>query len=573
MAKDEAWLADVKERYRESCDAWNHIYTAARDDLRFIYDVSGGQWPESMRLEREAAGRPVLTVNKLQKTLRRIRGDHMMNRSRMTVLPVDDKADPQMAELYNGLIREIEYLSSAEIAYDTAYNHALSASVGFYRLITAYTDDSNFEQDIRIERIINPFQIHFDPFAVKFMYEDAQYCFVEDLISTKRFKELYPKATETDFDSSSELFGDWLQEDKVKIAEYFYKESVKKKIVQLKTGEIIPIDSKMTIDAIKHLGSEITREREVDVTVVKWCKLSGGEVLEEADWVTDDIPIIPMFGDEVVVDGKRHYISLARGAKGPQIMYNYWCTSATEAGGMIPKMPFIVEKRQIKGFEKEWEESNRTNRMYVRYNAVAGLQKPTREPQGQVPVALISLMQSTAYDIEDHLGQYESSKGEASNERSAVAIKARVGQSDKGTYLFVDNSTRSIICGGRQIIKLIPKIYDTQRALRIRGDDGTETVVTVNQETPNGRINDLSVGKYDLIASVGASFSSKRQEMVQNMLSAMQYAPNVAAYIAPLIFKYSDAPGAAEIANAITEGMKQQQALELAKEQGGHPQV
>ncbi len=577
--RDEDRLKEIKENYKESCDGWKHIYDAAREDMAFVYDVGGGQWPEGIRTERETDKRPVLTVNKLQKTLRRIRGDHMMNRSRIKVLPVDDKADVNTAELYNGLIREIEYLSSAEVAYDTAYNHALSASVGFYRLITKYADDDSFNQEIQIKRVTNPISVHFDPYAVEFNLEDARYCFVEELLDKKEFKRSYPKATETSFDSTSigTLFGDWMQGDRVRVAEYFYKDTTKKKIVMLETGNVIPVDGKITIDALKHGGHKIVKERDIDIVVVKWCKVSGGEILEESEWPTDDIPIIPMFGDEVVVDGKRYYISLARGARDPQMMYNYWATAATETVALAPKMPFIVDHRQIKGYEAEWEEANRTNRMYIRYNAVAGLQKPSREPQAQVPTGIMQIMQSTAYDVEDHLGQYEASKGEASNERSGKAIIARVTQSDKGTYLFVDNSTRSLMCGGRQIIKLIPKIYDTQRALRIRGEDGKETLTRVNE--PVGidgkgqvkRNNDLTVGKYDLIATVGASFSSKRQEMVQSLIESMQYAPMLAPAIAPLIFKYSDYPGSEEIYTAIKQYVEkmQQPVAPAAIPQGG----
>ncbi len=577
MGNQEDFLKDVKDRYKEATTGWSEIYDAARDDLNFVYDVGEGQWPERIRTDREKDGRPVLTVNKLQKFVRQLRGDQMMNRPRSKVIPVDDKADVQMAELYNGLIRQIEYLSTASVAYDTAYMGAISSSIGFFRLITKYSDDNTFDQDIFIKRIINPFSVHYDPYATEFTFEDARYCFVEESVDKKDFKNRFPNADESNFDSSSVrgVFGDWLQGDKVRIAEYFYKEPVKKKIVMLDTGEIIPIENKITIESLKANGHQIVRERTVDSHVVKWCKINGVEVIEDSIWPGNDIPIIPVFGDEIVSEGKRYYLSLARGAKGPQQMYNYWATAATETVALAPKMPFIVDHRQIKGFENEWEESNRTNRMYIRYNAVAGLNKPSREPQTQVPSAIMNMMQATAFDIEDHLGRYEASQGKASNERSGKAIIARVAQSDKGTYTFIDNLTRAIVCAGRQMIDLIPKIYDTPRALRIMGETGQESLVNVNQPTldENGQVrvqNDLSVGKYDLVATIGASYSSKRQEMVEMLTQSMQYAPMLAPVIASLIFKYSDFPGAEEVAAEIkkqADMMQQQQMMA----QGGQP--
>lgn len=564
---DEDFLKDAKEAYKEATDGWRHIYDEARNDMKFVYDVDEGQWPASIRAERENDGRPVLTINKLQKFIRQLRGDQMLNRPRVKVIPVDDVADPPRAELYNGLIRQIEYLSSAEIAYDTAYAHAISCSTGFWRLTTEYEGPDTFNQDIRIKRIVNPFSVHYDPFATEFMLEDGKYCFVEELIDKKSYKKLYPGADVSDFDSSSvsQVFGDWMQGDKVRIAEYFYKVPVSQKIALLDNGEVVVLGGKdgLTPDMIRAAGLRIVRERTAETQKVMWCKMSGAEVLEETEWPGAYIPIIPVFGDEIVADGKKYYLSLARGAKGPQQMFNYWASAATETVALAPKMPFIVDHRQIKGFENEWDEAHRHNRMYIRYNAVAGLQKPSREPQAQIPTAIMAMLQQSSLDIEDHLGRYEAAKGAASNERSGKAIMARVQQSDKGTYSFVDNLQRAIIYSGRQLLDLIPKIYDTARALRVRGEDGQEQIVKINRPylDENGREaveNDLRVGKYDLVASVGASYSSQRQEMVDFLLQTMQYAPQLAGIIAPLAIKASDYPGAQELFAAISAEIEKQ---------------
>ncbi len=371
------------------------------------------------------------------------------------------------------------------------------------------------------------------------------------------------KATNFDGDKDN-LLGSWIQEDKIRVCEYFYKKLVPKKIYLLSDGNIFT--GKMDKELLQAYGLSVVREREVETHVVKWCKINGAEVLEEADWAGSGIPIIPMFGDEVVVDGKKYYLSLIRGAKGSQQMYNYWASAATENVMLTPKTPFLVDHRQIKGFENEWNDANLNPRMYLRYNAIAGLQKPSREPQTQVPVAIINMMQSTAYDIEDHLGRYEASKGEAGNERSGKAIIARINQSDKGTFTFVDNASNSIIAGLKQIVDLIPKIYDTHRALNILGENGERGQVEVNKPDIGAQgeettTNDLSVGKYDVISTVGPSFGSKREEMVKMIIESMQYAPQMAGVLAPMIFKYSDWPGAQEIAQKLEQAAQQQAAL------------
>ena len=573
MAKPEV-IAEARERYQIAVEGWEHVYAAAKDDLQFTYDVGEGQWSDADREKR--AGRPCITVNKLQKFVRQLRGDFMQNRPSMKVIPVDGKADVQKAELYNGLIRQIEYLSNASKVYDTAYAHSAACSIGYWRILTQFESENSFNQEIRIKRILNPMSVHFDPFATEFNLEDAQYCFVEELIDKKEFEQLYPDADMTGFSGEHDnLIGSWLQDGKIRVCEYFYKELVKKKLALLSDGTTIELSSKINEKLIKDNGLFIVKEREVDSHVVKWCKINGVDVLESSEWAGSGIPIIPMFGDEVVVDGKRYYLSLIRGAKGSQQMYNYWASAATENLMLTPKTPFIIDHRQIKGFESEWDDANVTPRNYIRFNAIAGIAKPAREPQTQVPQAIVSMMQSTAYDIEDHLGRYEASKGEAGNERSGKAIIARINQSDKGTFTFVDNAANSIIAGLKQIVELIPKIYDTPRALNVLGENGERESVPVNQPVVNENAeittqNDLTVGKFDVIASIGASFGSKREEMVKSMIESMQYAPQLAGIIAPMIFKYSDWPGAQEIAAKLEQAAQQQQQAQLA-EQGGQP--
>lgn len=549
------FIENALKRYKTSVEKWRHIYDDALNDLKFVYDIDNGQWPEDV--VRERGNRPIITVNKLLKFVRHLRCELAINKPGIDVIPVDSRADVEIAKIYKGLIKEIEYLSSAETAYATAYTYAVAGSVGYFRIIADYIDDT-FEQELKIKRILNPMAVHFGP-AMEFTMEDADWCFVEDRLSIEDFKRRYPSAQAVDFDGKH----DWFDEDGVRIAEYFWKEKEKRKKALLETGEEVWLDED-NLRLIELSGVRVVKERTVDKCKVMWCKMSGAEILEEErEWPGKNIPIIPVFGDEIVIEGKKHYMSLVRGAKGIARMYNFWATAATENVAMIPKNPYVLDHRQVKGFENEWEEANVKNRMFVRYNHLAGMPKPQRDPQATIPNAIMGMMQATAYDIEDHLGRYESSKGQASNERSRVAIMARVAQSEKGSFFFIDNFQRALIYAGRQLIDLIPKIYDTNRLLRVMDETGSTGLVEVNKPALNDRgeplmENDLAAGRYDLIATVNTAYSSKRQEMVEMMIQSMQYAPTLAPVIAPLIFKYSDWPGAEEIYNEVQKEVERQ---------------
>ena len=562
-------ITEALTLYERSVEIWSDIYSKATDDMKFTYDIDDGQWPAEVDGIR-GANRPKLTINKVLKFVRNVKTDFLMNKPSLKVIPVDDRADVQKAEIYQGIIRQIEYMSSADIVYSTAYAQAVASSVGFFRITTDYVGDS-FDQEIKLKRILNPTSVHYGP-GVEFSLEDAPFCFIEDSLSRDEYKRKYPDAQLIDFDGGRK-FSDWFDEDNVRVAELFWKEYVERERALLSNGMEVWL-GKGTNAEIKAAGLEIVKKRTVTSHKIMWQKMSGHEILDgPKEWPGKYIPIIPMFGDEIVIEGKKHYLSFIRGAKDPARMLNYWSTAATENVALSPKAPFIIDARQIKGFETEWDEANIKNRMYLRYKALTGIEKPRREPQTGIPAAIIGMIQQMSFDIEDHLGMYEASKGAPSNERSGKAIERRVEQSQKGAFTFYDNSARSLIYAGKQIIDLIPKVYDTERQVRLRNETGTEKIIVINRRTLNdiGEIeieNNLSEGRYDLISTVGTAYSSKRAEMAEMMVQSMQYAPNLADIIAPLVFKYSDWPGANEIYEEIKGEIERRQSEELATAQG-----
>lgn len=572
----------VRENYDTACQAWEPIYKLAEEDLEFTYDVGNGQWPESVKQSREENHRPCLTINKLQKFVRQMRGNMRANRPRIKVIPVDSVADPQKAEIFNGLIRQIEYSSGADIAYDTAYGFAVASSLGYWRLVTEYDDDGTFNQVIKLKRIINPSSVHFDPFAKEFTMEDAMYCFVEDLMDEDIYYATYPDAEKVDWDNVTDAMSQWVDVagKKVKICEYFWKDPVVTEIADLENVGMVEIGEETNYEKrvfsqsdIEFYKFKVKKSRKIITYKVKYCKLNGQGILEgPKDWPGKYIPIIPVFGDEVVIKGKRYLLSWIRGAKGPQEMYNYFATSAAETVGQVPKVPNIIADEQIAGYEGEWDNANIVPRQYLRYHHVPGLPAPTQNTQVQIPAGIINQMNISAMDIEDHLGQYEAAKGQSSNERTGRAIQMRIEQSDKGAFTFVDNMTRAIVYSGKQLIDLIPKIYDSARVVQMLGEDGKTTPVEINKPklipgVGPAVVNDLRVGKFDLIATAGPSFDSKRQENMQFMMDALQYAPGFAEVIVPLMFKYSDSPGAQEVYEQIRAEVERQQ--QLAQSQAG----
>jgi predicted NBD/HSP70 family sugar kinase len=174
---------------------------------------------------------------------------------------------------------------------------------------------------------------------------------------------------------------------------------------------------------------------------------------------------------------------------------------------------------------------------------------------------LLQAKAGAAEDIKSATGQYNASLGMTSNERSGKAILARQREGDIGTYHYVDNLARAIRHIGRQLVDLIPKIYDTERIARIIGEDGEPSTVKMNpgQQEPVKRIVDQEgvliekiynpgVGKYDVRVITGPGYATKRQEALESMAQLLQGNPQLWQVAGDLFVKNMDWPGAQDLA-------------------------
>jgi hypothetical protein len=557
--KEQTFLFDARERFRRILVAEQDIRDAALEDIKFIYNVEEGQWPDSIRNEREKDNRPCLTSNKLRKFVAQVANRERDQRLAGRVRPVDDKADIQTAQIIEGIVRQIEYASKADEVYVDGGEKAIAGGFGYWRIITKEMDDS-FDQEVFIEKIENQFSVYLDP--------RRNFGFIREGMTKSEFQELYPDSDVTEFAQSGS--GDdmtlWYEDNKVFIAEYFYKERYDKTIAQclnIATGmtEIVEMKDQITPEFLMQNGYQVIRQKTKKATKVKWAKISGTEILEEGVWVGNDIPIIEIVGDSVNVGGKQYKRSLVRDAKDSQRMYNYWLTHMTEIVALAPKAPFLVTPQEIKGFESNWNEANRKNFPYLLYNP-QGNRVPQRQVPPQIPTGANLMLQVSAGDIQDTIGMYDASFGERSNERTGVAIRNRAARSDFGTYHFADNFRRAVIETTRQLIDIIPKIYDTERSIRILGEDmKTEGTVQINKTVVDSMgnpivLNDLTTGKYDVVADI-RMYSTRRQEAMEQLTTVMQGAPNLAPVLMPLMLSYSDMPGSEETIALIKQYLPQ----------------
>ncbi len=547
------------------------------DDLRFYAGSPDNQWqwPADVLATRGAVqgqtinARPCLTINKLPQHVRQVTNDMRQNRPGAKVIPVDDKADVAVADIFNGMIRHIEYISDADVAYDTACENQVSYGEGYIRLLTEYCDDNSFDQDIKIGRVRNSFSVYMDPLIQDPTGSDAKWCFITEDVTKAEYERLYPDATPISTLQSlgvgDQSISNWLNEDTIRIADYYYVD-YDKATLNLYPGNMTAFAGTPEDRELKIVYGKPIRSRESDRPKVKYCKINGYEILEEREWAGKWIPVIRIVGNEFEVDGRLYVSGLVRNAKDAQRMYNYWVSQEAEMLALAPKAPFIGYGGQFEGYEEKWKTANTNNWPYLEVNPDvtdgqgAALPLPQR---AQPPMASSGLLQAKAgasEDIKSTTGQYNASLGMGSNERSGKAILARQREGDVGTYHYGDNLSRGVRHVARQLVDLIPKIYDTQRIARIIGEDGETKMIKINPDQPEPvnqivneegivieKIYNPGVGKYDVVAITGPGYATKRQEALEAMAQLLQGNPQLWQVAGDLFVKNMDWPGAQEM--------------------------
>lgn len=526
----------------------------ALDDIKFAR--LSEQWPEEVRAARQREGRPCLTINKLPAYIRQVVNDSRQNKPSVRIRPVDDESDPETAEVLRGLVRNIEYTSNADIAYDTAIDNAVTCGIGYWRIDVDYAHDDTFDMDLRINRIANPFSVYSDPQSAAADSSDWSCAFVVTLLKKEEFKAKYKGADASDWetDKYADMRAPWMDNDYIQLAEYWNREEIQREIVRLSTGQVMGADvyaaqkEMYDIGGITVVGNRQTRSYKVAQYL-----MSGAEVLETTDWAGKYIPIVPVYGEEVNIEGKRYLRSLVRDAKDPARMFNYWRTASTELVALAPKAPFIGRKGAFDTDVNKWASANTKSYPYIEYD---GPEPPQRQPFAGVPAGALQEAMNSSDDMKAVMGMFDPSMGARSNETSGKAIIARQRESDTGTFHFIDNLSRSIRHTGRILIDLIPHIYTADRVIRVLGEDGKEQknvrLGQKQEETEgqegNGRIYDLSVGKYDVSVDTGPNYTTKRVEAAEQMTEMMRVYPDAAPLIADLLATNLDWPGADDIA-------------------------
>lgn len=580
---DDDLLDEIKENFKR-CEEWE-----AEARTNYVRDTKFGngdsynkwQWDADIAASRDFDKKPMLTVNKTAQHCLQIINDARQNKAGIQIRPVGGDATQAAASLYEALIRHIEYKSNATLAYEAATYTTVFGGWGYVRVHVDYADEDSFDQDIFIKRVGDPLTIYLDPDIQEYDGSDARFGFVFEDLPRKEAEAKYKKHLDA-LEGPSVDGGDmWNGKDHVRVCEYFYRTEKPDTLIALPDGQTVRKSAFPggAYDEMKAMPGVIVKERPIVDQTVEWCKVIGSKIVDRKPWMGKYIPIARMIGQETVVDGKMDRKGHVRALLDPQRMYNYHSSGSVEFVALQTKTPWLASARAIDGNTAQWAEANVKTAAVLVWNDVTDDGEPVQQPQRIAPPPAasghIEGMQIAQQELMMASGQYQAIMGAPSNETSGKAINARQRQGENATYHFIDHQALMVRFLGRVILDLIPKVYDTRRIIQAIGRDDKRVRVEVNpslagqggqpeaaqqladpeaddfdSETVSAILNP-NVGKYDVVADVGPSYGTQRQEAFNAFSQILAQNKEMFQVVGDLWAESADFPGSEKLSKRL----------------------
>lgn len=566
---------------------------------------SGDQWSDAVRIQREGGPaltgvaaqpqRPCLTIDRVSQPVRQVSNTIKNANITASVSPNGGNATKEEAEILKDWMRRVQNDARSEAPIEWAADGAAEGGIGWFRLSTDYVEDAVgeavFDQDAKLSRILNNLTVYCDPWAKLPTRRDARFLFVTDDMPRDEFKRSYPNAKLSQMDEFRGT-GDgdgWATEDTIRVAEYWHCEYDDVRVVQTVDGQIYADTDDPTIPKIpeKLDKKSIKHDRIIQKPRYVCSIINAIEVLKEYEWMGSRIPIFPILGEELNVDGRIVLRGVIQPAMDAQRMVNYTYSAAIETAALEPKSPWVATAAAVGAYKNIWQRANVDNNSWLPWDEypVDGAmgQKnsaPFRTPAGANIQAFVEMMSRSEEAVKATTGIFDPSLGNFNpNQQSGRAIQALQGQAEHANSNFVTNAQMSVLDLATEMVYIAPKILDRPgRVLSVLGIDENARHVMLGQPFTEGqdgqpqpligpdgqpltaddmqnlqagmaKFYDLSKGRYGVAVQTGKSFLTRQQEGSAAMGALIpNLPPQMAAAVTPSFIKTLDFPDAEKIA-------------------------
>ena len=573
MTEDDLSYKDSYEDHQSvlnllsACQEADHDNREMAREAHLFIDKRDGQW-EPYWWEANQ-NKPRYTFDNVNPIVDQVASEIEQADFDIRVSPAGGNATKDIASTYDGLIRNIENLSNARQVYSQAARGMITGGFDAWRVSQKFVDDNSFDQDIVIEKIGNPVdRVWFDPAAELQDKSDSRYAFVLHPMAVDEYRSRWPEGSEESVSDDREGDAYYDKAEAIVVGEFLYVESEDRELVLMSNGQTHEVneDFEKVVDDLAMIG--VTEVRRRTRKAHKVCS----RFFDNKDWLEDDretvfnrIPVIPAYANFKIFEGKTLYWGVVEKLLDPQRVLNYAMSRSIEEGALAPRAKYWMTPAQAAGHEDEIATLNTNSNPVQFFNPDPEFPAvPQQQGGAQVNQGLSMIAQSMQGMINATAGMFAANMGDNPNAQSGVAIRQLQNKGDNGTYKYSRSMEIAIAATGRLIKDAIPKVYDTQRTVRVLREDESFDMADINQQAIDNEtgeivtINDLSVGSYDVICKAGPSFKNRQEETLEAITNLAQVDPSIMQIAGDLMLQSVNTPAASQIAERKRAQMLQQ---------------
>ena len=534
----------------------NDMRDQARDAQLFV-SKKDGQWEPYWWSAN--SGRPRYTFCMVSPIVDQVCGEIEQADFDIRVSPAGGDATKNVALTFDGIIRNLENISDAKDVYAAAARGMITTGYDGWRVVQKYANDNSFNQDLIIQKVHNFIdRVWYDPASELQDKSDSRYCFVLHPIAKDEFDKKWPEASGASLPEDRDGDAYYDKAEVVVIGEFLYVEREERELVLMSNGQTYEADDdfQMVVDDLAMAGiTEVKRRKRKYNKVCTRFFDNDGWLGEDKDTVFNRIPVIPVFGNYKIIENKTVYSGVVEKLMDSQRVLNYSMSREIEEGALAPRAKYWMTLTQAAGHEDSLSTMNTNSDPVQFYNVdPESPQAPQQNGGAMVNPGLRTISEAMRGMIGYSAGMFASNMGDNPGLQSGVAIRSLQNKGDNATYKYNKAVQIAIAATGKILVDAIPKVYDTERTMRILYEDKSYEMAEINQtviDQQTGEIvvlNDLSQGVYDVICRAGPSFMNRQQETLEMIIEMAKVDPSVMQIAGDIMMQNINSPAADQIA-------------------------
>jgi len=544
--------ATTIKRLKEAQEADSDLRENAREAHHFV-DKRDGQWEANIFAQN--ADKPRYTFDFTNPIIDQIAGEMEQADFDIKVSPAGGEATKDLAQTLDGLIRNIENISNATHVFNHSGRMMVTSGQDGWRVVQEFVNSDSFDQDLVIKKVSNFLdRVWFDPSSELQDRSDSRYCFVLTAFSQDEYNKKWPKGSEMGLTEDRQGNVYFNKAKQIMVGEFYYIKVEERELVLMSNSQVLEVndDFEKVQDELQAQGITEVRRRKRQKNVAFVRQFDANDWLNEAqETVFEFVPVIPSYGNFKISENKVLYWGVVEKAMDFQRVFNYAKSREIEEGSLAPRAKYWMTPKQMKDHKDELATLNTNSDPVQLYNADEQAPgAPQQQGGAAINPGLVSISQSMQDGLQRSAGFVAPSMGEQINNQSGVAIEKLQDKGDTGSIKYFSAQEVAICHTARILLHAIPKVYDSdERIVKILKEDDSFDMVTLNQKVRDEdsgevvKLNDLSVGTYDVVCSAGPAFKNRQQETVSALVEIATVDPSIIATGADILLANVTAPG------------------------------